>query len=345
MQTPSTPSDSTSRDQREPGTVTDAGNDPASVRPISSVALFSIGMGAALLGLLPWLVTGMRLPLQNLWAEATLPTDMPLALMPFSQYLITLIVSVLIVGAGVAGLTARMLGARVSRRGTGALLCGVLLIQTIAITQSAIVVGFGLRSDNWAAFYLTALVLVAALSIAIGAGILLLIARARVPGAAIALSIVAVELGTWLGRLVVSIFTPAVLYFDDTTQRNLFAEGMGISEVLLAAVRWTPAILIGVIIAWCGFRTVGRVIASVTGLLILWVGPALVTAISAAAGTRVLARHPGDMVEYGAGVFVLVLKEPNLSLLPLLVAAGVGIVGAVVVALVRPKRSTTHVGE
>lgn len=296
-------------------------------------------MGAAVLGLLPWLATGMRLPLQNLWAESTPPADMPLAILPFSQYLVTLIVAVIVVGAGIAGFTARMLGARVSRRGVAALLGGVLLVQVIAITQSALAVGFGLRGGNWGAFYLIALVLIAAFSLVVGVGILLLIARSRVPGAAIALSIVAVTLGTWLGRLVVSVFEPTVLYFDDTVQRDFVAEGMVISDWLLTGIRWTPAVLVGIIVAWCGFRTLGRALAAVTCLLILWIGPALMTAISAAVGTRVLARHPGEMLEYGAGVFALVLADAGLSLLPLLVAVGVGVVG-VIGSVVRGRRAS-----
>lgn len=332
------PRDTVTSDPPEPGVVAQATGIRASVRPLSPIALLVIGVVAALLGLLPWFVTGMRLPLQNLWEESTPPADMPLALLPFSQYLITLIVSVLVVGAGTAGFTARLLGARVSRRGTAALLVGVLLVHAVAVTQSAIVVGAGLQSGNWAAFYLTALVLVAALSLVVGAGILLLIARARVPGAAIALSIVAVALGTWLGRLVVSIVNPAVLYVDDTARRSLFADGTVMSDWLLAGVRWTPAVLVGIIVAWCGVHALGRVAAGVTSLLILWIGSALVTAVTAAAGTRVLARHPGDMLDYGIGVFGLVLRDPGLSLWPLLLAAGVGVVGAIALTLVRRAR-------
>lgn len=51
----------------------------------------AIGAVSAVLGLLPWLITGMRLPLQNLWAADTAPDAMPIVLLPFSQYALSLI--------------------------------------------------------------------------------------------------------------------------------------------------------------------------------------------------------------------------------------------------------------
>src|SRR5690606_40621348 len=89
----------------------------------------------------------------------------------------------------------------------------------------------------------------------------LLIARAPAAGAAIGLSIVAVLLGVWLGSLT-----------------------SGVS-VLFAASLWAPGVLIALIIAFTGFRTIGRGIAAFVSLLILHVGPALITAVSSAAGT------------------------------------------------------------
>ena len=59
------------------------------------------GAGSAVVGLLPWMITGMRLPLQNLWASDTLPKSMPVALLPLSNYAVTLIAGLLVTGDAV----------------------------------------------------------------------------------------------------------------------------------------------------------------------------------------------------------------------------------------------------
>lgn len=56
----------------------------AESRPIDWWAALPVGAAAAVLGLLPWIVTGMRLPLQNLWAADTAPDQMPVAFLPMS---------------------------------------------------------------------------------------------------------------------------------------------------------------------------------------------------------------------------------------------------------------------
>jgi hypothetical protein len=71
---------------------------PAS-RPINTWKWLGIGAASAVVGLLPWIITGMRLPLQNLWGTNTLPEAMPIGLLPFNQYAIPLIAGILVVGA------------------------------------------------------------------------------------------------------------------------------------------------------------------------------------------------------------------------------------------------------
>lgn len=68
---------------------------------------FPLGFEAVFIGLLPWIVTGMRLPLQNLWAINTLPECMPRALLPFSLYQLPLILAMTIFGMGLASLAVR----------------------------------------------------------------------------------------------------------------------------------------------------------------------------------------------------------------------------------------------
>ncbi|WP_022888634.1 hypothetical protein [Agromyces italicus] len=272
-----------------------------------------IGVAAAAIGLLPWLITGMRLPLQNLWASETMPDDMPLVLLPFSQYRLSMIASLLVVGAAAAGITARSLRDRSPRGGFALLLSGVLLVDVVAIVQTATVVAAGLRDDTWSQFYLAAVLAVAVLALGVAVLVLWLIARAPRAGAMMGLAVAAVLISGWLHPLLAPdpVFT-------------------GEPAWLWAAVRWVPSVLVGAAIAWGGVGTVGRVAAALASLVILWVGPALITAVSAAAGTRVLAREPAEMLDYARRVFGMALTDPALVVPPLVVAvcvAGVGLVG------------------
>ncbi|GAA1789821.1 hypothetical protein [Agromyces lapidis] len=285
----------------------------AAPSPLPRWPFILIGVAAAVIGLLPWLVTGMRLPLQNLWASDTMPENMPLVLLPFSQYRLSVIASLLVVGAAAAGITARALRGRSPHGGFALLLFGVLLVDVVAIVQTATIVGAGLRDDTWSQIYLTAVLAVAILALLVAVLVLWLIARAPRAGAVIGLAIAAVLVSGWLHLLLAP--EPA------------FA---GEPAWLWTAVRWVPAVLVGAAIAWGGVGTIGRVIAALASLAILWIGPALITAVSAAAGTRVLAREPAEMLDYGRRVFELALTDPALVVPPLVVAvcvAGVGLIG------------------
>ncbi|WP_157156758.1 hypothetical protein [Diaminobutyricimonas sp. LJ205] len=292
--------------------VTDAPEDTAeSQGQLPLVWFLVIGAAAALVGLLPWLITGARLPLQNLWATPTSPEQMPIALLPFSQYELVVIVGLIVTGSAIAGVAARSVRARQSPHSLRMVLLGVLVVQAIAAVQTTAVVMNGLERSNWADLYLAALVAVTALAVLTGILVLLLIAKSPVPGAVIALAIAALATGVWLSALV----APFGSIQNDLTTG------------LLDLVRWVPAVIIGAALAWSGFHTIGRVVAGAVAILILWIGPTVFTAVSAAAGTRVLATRPAEMLDYGIGVFNMALWLPELVLPRLIVAAVVGILG------------------
>jgi hypothetical protein len=104
--------------------------------PRSREAVLSllVGMASVVVGLSPWLVSGGRLPLQNLGAAGAAPDEMPFVLLPFSQYALTLIVAVIVIGSALAGGIVRV--ARRRRPGLSATpaVVGVLLIQVAAVT-------------------------------------------------------------------------------------------------------------------------------------------------------------------------------------------------------------------
>jgi hypothetical protein len=280
-----------------------------STRPRAAVPgillLLALGIVSAIVGLVPWLETGLRLPLQNLWATSTQPDAMPLVLLPFSQYSITLIVAVIVVGSALAGGIARLLRASRPRFGLLAVVAGVLLVQLVALVQTATVVSAGLRESTESTVYLAALVTGSLGSTLVGMLVLSLIARAPAAGATVAVAVAAVAAGSWLA----GVLAP-----------------FGASYELLGATRWVPAIIVGVALARCGVASVGRVIAVIASLGILWVAPAAVTAVSNAAGMRVYAAYPAEMTGYAAQVFVAALDQQGapLVLAVVLMVAGLG---------------------
>ncbi|MDM7891967.1 hypothetical protein [Curtobacterium caseinilyticum] len=286
-----------------------------------------VGIGSAVVGLLPWIVTGMRLPLQNTWATPTTdPSDMPIALLPFSQYAVTTIAAVLLVGGAVTGIVVRVLRDRgvLGRSGSLAALGGLVGLQVVAVVETAVVTGAGMRMDGTpgtggdisaSQLYVVALAVGSLVCVAVAAVLAVLIGRAAPGGALVALALAAVALGVWADALVV----PPVESVGD---------GAGAA---LAVLRWLPAVAVGAAIAWTGLRTIGQGVGAVVALGVLWTGTALITAVSYALGSRVYLPYPVEMVSAGATVFVMALGPAGASLVPVVVAAVVGVLGAVAV--------------
>jgi hypothetical protein len=256
----------------------------------------------------------MRLPLQNLWDAPADPTQMPVVLLPFSQYAIILIIGLLVVGGGVAGLVARIVRPRMPRSAPWLILGGLAAVQITAIVQTASVVGGGLAERSESAFYLGALVAVAVMAAASGFIAFLLIALAPRGGAVVGLSIAALALGPWLGALIIP--------FGSVTVAEPVVAVAGV-------LRFVPPVLVGIAIAWGGVATAGRVAAAVVGPLLVWLVPAIQTAIFNAAGSRVLASDLAGMRDFGVGVFFAALTTPAIALPPVGVAVAVAAVGLV----------------
>lgn len=281
-----------------------------------------VGAGGALLGLAPWLLTGMRLPLQNLWASPVDPERMPIALLPFSQYSLDLIAALLVVGGAIAGLAARVLRARGRRVPTVAVVGGALLVHAAATLQATLVTEPGLQERTLSTIYLLGLVALAVLASLVAAVVLALVARAPRAGALVALALAAVLVAPWLGPVIAPL-------------RDADAAGQPLLSAALAALRWISALLVGAAIAWAGVRGVGRALAAVAALALLWLVPAVITGVANAVGSRVLANHLPDMLDYGVQVTALALTDPALVLPPLALAVLVAAAGLLVRALLR----------
>ena len=281
-------------------------------RTLHRTACLGLGAAAAILGLLPWLVRGGRLPLQLLWEQSTLPGDMPFVLLPFSQYAIFFLLGLLGTGFVAAGIAVRSAGARVTRAGSWATWGGVAVVHVVAVAQTTVVVAQGQESGAAGALYLAAILVVVVVAVGLGTLGYWLIARAPVPGAVIGLTIGAICFGNWLGGFA----SPLVSLPDE------FA-----TWIAQNVLRWVPAVGVGAAIAWGGLTTWGRRAAALVALLILWIQLPLTTAISSAT-SRVLLRYPAEMLDQGAGVLRMVSVMWDVTLPPLLVAfvaAGLGL--------------------
>jgi hypothetical protein len=278
-----------------------------------------VGILAAMVGLLPWWVSGARLPLQDLWESTVRAAAMPITLLPFSQYFVVLVFALLIVGAAAAGIGGRVL--RVGGWGVLLLVAGVLLVQISATAQTALVVREGLQERLESTLYVSGLTAGTGLSILIGIIVTVLIARAPRAGALIGLTIGAIGMASWTSALI------------DPTRI-----GDGPQTALLVIVPWVAPVLTGVAIAWSGIDTAGRVLSALFALVLVWFAPAVTTAIVSALGSRALLRSGGDVVDYGIEVFQLALVTPELALRPIIATAVVAALGLLLRLLVARRR-------
>ncbi len=300
------------RDRRDPS------DEP---RPGAWIMALPVGIVAAMVGFLPWWLSGARLPLQNLWAQSVDADEMPIVLLPFSQYAVILIFAMIVVGAAVAGIGGRVL--RVRGWGVVLLFAGVLLVQVTATVQTALVVIDGLQERLESNIYVAALVAGTGLSILIGIVVTVLIARAPRAGALIGLTIGAIGAASWFGSLVAPLGSTAV------------------PDALLFVFPWIAPVLTGVAIAWAGINTAGRVIAALVALALVWVAPALTTAVASSVGSRVLIRAgASDVIDYGMSVFRMALLTPELALRPILATVIVAAVGLLIRVLVGRRTRT-----
>lgn len=284
---------------------------------------FGVGIVASALMLVPMWVTGIRLPLQNLWGTDTMPDDMPVALLALSQYEVFAIFAMVLLGGVVAGLGVRMLRRWRPMRAWAAAL-GVLLVHLVVTVQSFAVLGDGLGvSDGTAGtlqlMYFAGMLAAVVLGILLAQLGVLLTTRRSSAFAALAVALSAVWIGQWLGSVIGAIWGiagPPVFLFD--------------------VLRWVPAVTVGVALVWCGVRPWGRIFVWIAGLLALWVLPAAITAVAYPLGTRAFG---GDVREMSAAAAQIFPQALEIGVPAVVVAAVIGVVGTAVRMLLA-RRST-----
>ncbi|MGN6751312.1 MAG: hypothetical protein ACTHJJ_02020 [Intrasporangium sp.] len=264
-------------------------------------------------GALPFLLTGLRLPLQNLWDTEQAPESMPRVALPLSQYLIGFLVAIGIVGGVAAALTGLTAPPERRRRGVRAALSGAALAAAVSLAQTSIVVRNGLDGSKRAELYLSALVAVTVVGAVLGLVVGHAVAVGRPGARAIGVALLSTVLGGWLGTFLLL--------------RG--SAGSGVWQALYTAIPWVTAVVAGIGLALCPPRSRSAVLAWVGALVVVWVVPVILTAVSYVAGSRAMlaTSPPSEWLDAGWAVFRAALAPANHPLWPLALTIAVGLVG------------------
>jgi hypothetical protein len=190
---------------------------------------FGVGILAAALGILPWLIGGGTLPLQNLWVADTPWNDMPFALLPVSQYAATAIFVLLLMGGVFAGLAVHIIARRGSFAAWPAAL-GLFAVQLVAVVQSYTVVsnGLGLTNslDRRTFVYFAGMLGGAIVALVVAQAAFWIASRRAIGPVALAIGLAAVPFAAWLSEAAHSLIGAS-----------------GIPMPALTALHWLPAVI------------------------------------------------------------------------------------------------------
>jgi hypothetical protein len=263
-------------------------------------------------GALPWIVSGLRLPISDAWPSLP-PGGTPRVALPFGEYAFQPLALVGVIG-GAAAVAVSLLTRPGTRRprliaaGGGLLGLAVALVQTVAVVRGAL----GPRAEaRLLVVALVAVALVAAvLGLLAGAGLVARRGWAWVLGA----GLVAALVGPWV---------------NDLVHRGPASDGSWTSFVTQWHM-WLGGALLGLALAVAGLRTMGRLVVWIGALAILWVVPAALTALNYVTyyGTR-QALGPGvvaEVLDAGRDVFVAALGPGVRTFGPVVLAALIGLV-------------------
>lgn len=281
-------------------------------------------MVCALLGLAPWLVTGMNLPLQNVWREEVLPEAMPLALLPLSQYYLVAAAAMVVVGSALGGAAARLAARRGRPLRAWLVGAGAAVVQFVAVAQASWVLNNGLEESTRSRAYILGMLAAIAVAIIVGLFVTVTIGNGGVAATTIAIAIAALAFSEWL---------PTVLFpIGNAAQWDL-------PRVVSTVVLWMPTVIVGLAAGWCGVASARRALATVVSLLTFWVGSAAITGLSVAIGSRVLLQNPSELLPAATDTFREGLTSSALSRQLLLAVVIAIIVAATAHALRRIDRA------
>jgi hypothetical protein len=260
-----------------------------------------------LLGLLPWLVHGGRLPVSGAWPAYEVGAT-PWVALPFSEYQIANLLAL----TALAGALAVALPHGVLRGPSRPPLWPVV---GVALLQASSVVGRGLAGSEAADLLVLVLTLAAGLGGLVGTGLGLLLVRGRPVVRALSGAVLAWLVPSWLSML---------LAYGASAPSPLQVTTVGL-------VPFVAAVLHGLALARLGLGGVGRALTWLVSLGIAVLLPALMTAAFYAGSYA----HPGQLRGDGMAELVdatldvtAMAVQVNLSRPgPLLLAVVVGLAG------------------
>jgi hypothetical protein len=296
--------------------------------PAGDAALgWLLGVLAGLLGLAPWLITGAQLPLQNSWGTEVLPEQMPVSLLPLSQYELTTLVALLTAGGAAAGLAVRIWRPARRRLVAWCTASGVLAVQFSATVQSFTVLDGGLTDGTLARVYFAGLLAGVIACIAAGLVVFLLLASRSRALAALGAGLVAVPATSWVGEWVVG-----------------FVGQTNVPTAVPTVARWVPALIVGCALAWCGLRPARRAVVWLADLALLWVVPALFISVSYVLGTRAMAGDLQEMLLMSRQILAATLGPAGGALPTIALALAVALAGLGLRSIAARRRSGTGAG-
>lgn len=196
------------------------------------------------------------------------------------------------------------------RLAAAAAAAGVLTVQVTATVQSFTVLDGGLAGGEMASLYFIGLLagVIASLVAAVVA-LLLLFSKSRALGA-LGISLVAVPFASWAVEWVVGIVAP-----------------FNVPAAVPIMATWTPAVLVGCALAWCGLSPARRAVIWIVDLALLWLVPALFTSVSYVLGTRVVAGDLQEMLLMSRQILAATLGPDGGAVPAVLLALAIGLAG------------------
>lgn len=271
--------------------------------------LLTLGAVCGVAGLLPWFLQGAQLPLQNLWVDQSMSDDMPLVLLPFSQYYLGFLAGVMVIPWLLVGFMARGPLLAGTHHRLVALAMGIGAVQLVALAQTSIVVGTGLDFDGgrslFAVLYLLGMVGGCLVAAGLGVVVFLLLARAPRSDAVLGLGMAAVVVAPWTREfLFAGEFAP--VYWD-------WGYVLG---------RWLAAAYLGLMIGWNGVWPAKRLLTSAAALAIWWIGSAVLWGLQFMVGSRSSLGRPTEMANGFISGFTITLRgvHPSSIIVAMLVA-------------------------
>ncbi|MDO8151237.1 hypothetical protein [Isoptericola sp. b408] len=231
-----------------------------SPRPFSATGGLLLGAGAAVVGLLPWLLTGLQAPRLS---APQMPPDITGALLPLIPNALVLLAGIVMLPGAIAGILLRGRTAGSGGRAAWAATGGLVLVLGGAVAQSLAVMVPRLRPDSPFLLDVTVSAVAVGILLVLSAVVCHVLARGSVPAATVAVAGAAVAAGPGLREALVQLYPTAL--------QGLPPE---VTTTLLQVVTSVPAVLTGIALAWCGWTPGRRLGAWVVALLLLWVGRA-----------------------------------------------------------------------